>query len=98
MNLLVVLGRIIEQPVLNVTTNGLNYCDLLIEPIDNEDKTGEVFKVRLWKQSADYLKDNGKKGDSIIIKGRLKPNNYAKENGEIFYKADIVADKVLLIK
>lgn len=97
MNFILLIGRIKEMPNFEQTNNGLTFCHLLIETMPTDEKQPETYSVTLWKTASDLLKEKGSKGAQVCIKGRLRANNFVKEDGTTNYRAELVADKIMFI-
>lgn len=62
----------------------------------NDEYETDFFNFTLWGNQAEYLSKYGKKGDKIIISGKLLNNNYETENGMV-YSFDIQVENVELL-
>lgn len=56
----------------------------------------DFFNFTIWGNQAEYLEKYSKKGDKIIISGKLLNNNYEK-NGEKIYSNDIQVENIELV-
>ncbi len=92
-------GRAIETPELLESEKGSKYCYLKLN-VSREYKSqdGSVgnddFKIACFKSLAEEASKNVKKGQDIIIKGRLQENNFQKESGEIIYRPELVGERI----
>ena len=95
-------GKALETPDLIESDRGNKYCHLLVN-VDREYKNsdGKVdnddFKVTCFKSLAEEVSKNVKKGQKVIVKGRLQQNNFDKENGDIVYRAELVGEKIFYV-
>lgn len=97
MNTLLLIGKVKQHPIFKQTNEGVNIAYTVIETnkkIKNKGDENENFNVIFWNQTAEYLKDNIKKDDYVMIRARLKPNNYKKEDKEIIYRTEIIGEKI----
>lgn len=62
----------------------------------NDEYETDFFNFTLWGNQAEYLSKYGKKGDKIIISGKLLNNNYETESGMV-YSFDIQVENVELL-
>ncbi len=91
-------GRALEKPELIETEKGYKYCNLLIsverayKPVDSP--SYDEFKITLFKNVASEACERIKKGNSLIVKGRLQQNNFDKDSGEIVYRPELVGEKI----
>ncbi len=91
-------GRALEKPELIETEKGYKYCNLLIS-VERAYKNGDnpscdEFKVTLFKNVASEACERIKKGNNVIVKGRLQQNNFDKDSGEIVYRPELVGEKI----
>ncbi len=93
MNQIILIGNIKEKPLFKTTTTGLNLATVLIEKNDNSD----MYQFTFWNQNSEYVKDNIKEGDKVIIKGHLKANNFLKDDNEIYYRCELIGDRISVI-
>lgn len=95
-------GKALETPVLIESDKGNKYCHLFMN-CDREYKNSDGFvdsddfKVTCFKTLAEEVAKNVKKGQQIVVKGRLQQNNFDKDNGDIVYRAELVGDKVFYV-
>lgn len=95
MNTVLLIGKIKNHPSFKQTNEGINMAFVVLETNKKtKNSDNENFNVIFWNQTADYLKTNIKKDDSVVIRGRLRPNNYQKENKEIIYRTEIIGEKI----
>lgn len=97
MNQLTIVGTVKHIPDFKTTSNGLNFSNIIIESLKNNEKTPEEFLITFWNQNLEYIKSNVSNGDKVYIKAHLKANNYNKDNNEILYRSDIVGERIHLI-
>jgi single stranded DNA-binding protein len=78
-------GRLIRQPDERKTPSGATVCDLLVASnrhVPNKKlETGHerhttFVKVTLWNEKASYFASTLKKGDKILVIGKLVDDNY----------------------
>lgn len=81
-------GHLGGDPELRFTPNGVAVCDLRVattprRPVGDEweDKETLWFKVSCWKQLAENVAGSFKKGDRVVINGRLLQQSYTRNDG-----------------
>jgi single-strand DNA-binding protein len=81
-------GHLGGDPELRYTPNGVAVCDLRVattprRPVGDawEDKETLWFKVSCWKQLAENVAESFKKGDRVVISGRLLQQSYTRNDG-----------------
>lgn len=97
MNIIGITGRLTHDPELKKTQSGLSVCqvDVAVSRPRTKDKT-DFLKVIVWRQSADYLCQYGRKGSEIAVAGSLQSRSYEDKNGNKRTAYEIVADTVHL--
>lgn len=85
LNTVSIMGRLVADPDLRQTPNNISVCKFTVAVEDDIlDKNGkratQFISVIAWRQLAEFVSRNFVKGKFIIVHGRLKNNNYEKEN------------------
>lgn len=98
-NRVILMGRLVRDPEIRSTANGISMCRISVAVDRNYAKQGEerqadFFEVTLWRQSAEFVCKYFSKGQMIHIEGRLQNNNYTDNNGVKHYSQIIIADSV----
>ncbi|HEY0866607.1 MAG TPA: single-stranded DNA-binding protein [Fimbriimonas sp.] len=100
LNRVVLIGRLTRDPEFRTTPNGKNYAAFgiavqkRIKPQDPNERDADFFNIKVWGQSAEYVKNYLTKGRLVSIDGRLETRRYTDQQGvqkDIF---EIVADNV----
>ena len=95
-------GRALETPELLESEKGSKYAHLFLR-VEREYKNSEGtvdtddFRITCFKNLAEEIEKNVKKGQTLIMKGRLQQNNFVKENGETVFRAELVGDRVFYV-
>ena len=90
-----IMGRLTADPQLNGTKNGTPYvvfsvaCDR-----DFGEKKTDFFRVKAWKQTAEFVANYFKKGQLIIVSGRLMINDFNDREGNKVKLPEIQAEHV----
>ena len=69
--------------------------NIAVEDGYGENKKTYFTNVVIWKHTAEYISKYAKKGDKLVVEGRLTIRDYEKDDGKR-YVTEIVADKVEL--
>ena len=98
-NQVVLVGRLVEKPILEENKNGKKVCIItLAVPRDFKNDEGiyetDFIKCTLCNVIAENTAEYCKKGDLVGVKGRLETSVYEKENGEKYRITSVVAEKV----
>ena len=85
LNTVTIMGRLTSDPNLSQTPNNISVCKFTVAVEDDiPDKNGkrstQFITVIAWRQTAEFVARNFAKGKLIVVQGRLKNNNYEKEN------------------
>ena len=101
MNQFIVIGKVAEAPKVKETSTGIKYTQLMIDAnrsYKNKEGAYDVdrFCITLWKNLAEECCNNVDPGDALLIKGRVQSNNFEKD-GEVFYKSEMIGEKVSLL-
>lgn len=99
MNNFTFFGKVQEKPQLLESDKGCKYCNIIIGVNRNYKKQDGVeliddFKITLFQSLAEDVCEKVKKGKGIIISGRLQQNNYNKNENEVYYRPELVGEKV----
>ncbi len=94
-NRVIEVGRLTRDPELNQTTGGLDVANFSIA-VDRIGKSDDVdfFECETWRDQATNLAAFKKKGDLVLVEGRLKQNRFKDKDGNNRSKVVIVADNV----
>ena len=97
-NVIVLVGKVKELPEVEVTSKGNVFAHMLLEcerSFRNEDGSisTDIFKVTLWRGIAEECAAVCREGSLVAVKGRIKAENYQK-NDKLFYNYEIIAEKV----
>ena len=81
-------GYLGADPALRFTPNGVPVVDLRVATtrrfkVGEEWQDGETvwFEVSVWKQAAEHAALSLKKGDRVMVKGRLGQQSWTREDG-----------------
>lgn len=102
-NQIVLAGIVKEVPQIKETTSGVHYGTLVMD-VKREYRNSEgnydfdTIAITLWRSVVDHCVSNCSKGDMVAIKGRLHCSIYQKEDGNVFYNYEVVAEKVFLLE
>lgn len=101
LNNVTIMGRLIMDPGLKSTPNGtpvLSFtiaCQRNIKSGEDQGKQTDFFEIVAWQKTAEFINKYFKKGDSIIVLGRLQTRYYTSPINESKVKVvEIIANKV----
>lgn len=98
LNRIVIGGNLVRDPELRQTAQGVSVCSISIavHRIAKEDKT-DFFEVVCWRQGAEYIAKYGRKGDTVIVSGRMQSRDWEDKQGNKRTSWEIVADEVTVV-
>jgi single-strand DNA-binding protein len=100
-NHIVVIGNLADDPELRFTNNGSSVASfrVVVTPRVQEggtwrDGDTSFFRVSAWRDQASHLAESLRKGDRILVVGRLRQRSWETPDGERRSAAEIEADDV----
>ncbi len=101
LNQVVLVGKVLEEPVIKEFGNNNQMAVLLIEverALNNQEVVNDLFQVIMWKNTMQSYLDLCKVNTIIGIKGRLQANNFITKEKNKFYSCDVIAEKISILK
>ncbi len=94
MNKLLITGRLGSDPSLRHTRQGKPVVNCSVAVNEGEDVTW--YQVTAWGQLGVALNNYKKKGDKVLVEGRLakEPWAYIKEDGELAASYQVTAKRI----
>lgn len=99
LNVVVIMGRLVADPELRTTTNGINLarfriaCDRSYSR-QSEQRQTDFLDVVAWRQQADFVCKYFQKGSLIIIEGSIQTRQYQDKSGNNRTGVEIVANNI----
>ena len=98
-NKIILMGRIVADPELKTTPQGVNVCSFRIAvdrryQIQGQEKKSDFFNVVAWRQQAEFVQKYFGKGRMILVEGEMTTRNYSDKNGNPATWYEVVADRV----
>ena len=97
-NKIILMGRIVADPELKTTPQGVNVCSFRIA-VDRrfqqkgEERKSDFFNVVAWRQQGEFVAKYFGKGRMILVEGELTTRQYTDKNGANATWYEIVADR-----
>ena len=92
------MGRLVRDPELNQTTNGIAVCRFTVavnRPYQKDkEQQADFINVTAWRGTAEFVSKYFNKGSIIIVEGKLQNNDYTDKEGVKHYSMQVVADGV----
>lgn len=81
-NRIIVIGRLVADPELRTTPNGVNVASFRVAVNRPRDKEkSDFFNVVAWRQNAEFITRYFSKGKLIGIEGSLQTRDYTDKEG-----------------
>lgn len=96
-----VVGHVGKDPELRNTNNGTAVANFSIAVTDNKGKDNEHtewFNITAWKRTAEICAEYVKKGDPLMVVGRLKTDKWQDDSGADRYTVRLHANQIQLLK
>jgi single-strand DNA-binding protein len=97
-------GNLVFEPDFGVTANGISRCKMRIACNERKKQDGEwvdgetsYFDIIVWRGLADAAGDNFKKGQSILVVGKVKISKYEDKNGVERQSVEILAEELAAV-
>ena len=98
MNSIIIKGRLTADPELKYTQSNTAVTSFGVAVNRRFAQEGQqdtdFFNVTAWNKTAEFITKYFKKGQEILIQGRLQQRTWETESGEKRYAVDIVAEQV----
>lgn len=99
-NQVMLVGRLTADVEVKKTKTGISVCDFRVacdRPV-KEDGTHEADFITCqgWKATADYLGKWAKKGNTIIVSGKIRTDSYEDRDGKKLYTTKVIVDRCKL--
>ena len=98
-----VVGFVAQDPIQRLTRDGTRVTDLRVgttrrvqDRATNQwrDADTSYFSVSCWRRLGDHVRASLRKGNPVVVKGRLRSHTFDDKNGQPRTVIDIVANTV----
>jgi single-strand DNA-binding protein len=95
-NRVVLAGNLTRDPELRFTSNGVPVCGfgIAVNRVRSKNEEVDFFDVSAWRELGETIANYKKKGDPILIEGRLQFRSWEAQDGSKRNKVDVVADNI----
>lgn len=99
LNVIALMGRLVADPELRHTPNGIATCTFCIA-VDRsfvrqgEERKADFINIVAWRQTAEFVCKYFRKGNMIAVNGSLQTRNYEDRNGAKRTAYEVLADNV----
>lgn len=96
-NRVILAGNVTRDPEIRIVGDGVAVCSfgLAVNRVRSRDKdTVDFFDVSAWRELGEVVANYKKKGDPILVEGRLQYRAWEAKDGSKRSKVDIIADSI----
>ncbi len=95
-NKVVLMGNLTRDPELKFTPNGTPVCEfgLAVNRVRSKDDKPDYFQAIAWRELGEIVANYKKKGDGILVEGRMRHDAWETEDGHKHSKVTVVAEQV----
>jgi len=95
MNKVILIGRLVENPIKKVTTTQKTICSLTLAVNDSRNHNETYFiPCTAWTNVADQILSYYSKGDLVEVDGRLTRRSYVNKEGKNTYVTEVVIESI----
>ena len=95
-NRVILAGNLTRDPELRFTGDGIPVCSfgLAVNRVRSKNEDVDFFDISAWRELGETIANYKKKGDPILVEGRLQYRTWEAQDGSKRSKVDVVADNV----
>ena len=99
LNVVVLMGRLVADPQLRQTPQGISVASFRIAVDRNfarqgEQRSADFIDIVAWRQQAEFVCKYFQKGSPIVVEGSLQTRQYQDKNGNNRTAVEVVADRL----
>ena len=95
-NRAILAGNLTRDPELRFTNDGIPVCSfgLAVNRVRSRSEEVDFFDITCWRELGETVTNWKKKGDPILVEGRLQYRTWEAQDGSKRSKVDVVADNI----
>ena len=95
-NRVILAGNLTRDPELRFTQSGTPVCGfgLAVNRVFSKNEEVDFFNVSAWRDLGERVANYTKKGDPVLVEGRLQYRTWEAQDGSKRSAIDVVADNV----
>lgn len=101
-NRVVLVGRLVADPELRYTPNGVASCKFRVAVNRSFKNDGEqqadFISCVAWRKQAENLANFQRKGNLIGLEGKIQTGSYEGQDGKRVYTTDVVVDSIQFLE
>lgn len=99
MNKILLMGRLTKDPELRYTQGGTAVASFTLAvnrsfANQNGEREADFINCVAWQKAAEFVSQYFKKGQQMVLEGRLQVRSYDDNNGQRRWVAEVVTEKV----
>ena len=96
MNKLTIIGNLVRDPELRVTSDGISVCNftVAVNKRRNGQQEADFFRVSAWRQTGENCAKYLAKGRKVCVIGAVTVRTYQDNNGNTRAQMEVTADDV----
>ncbi|WP_279002545.1 single-stranded DNA-binding protein [Acidaminococcus fermentans] len=103
MNRIILLGRLVKDPEVKVTTTQKTVCTFTLavdRPFTskNGQREADFIPIQTWNKTAEICGNGLSKGQRVLVEGRLQIRSFDGNDGKKHYMTEVVADRMEFIE
>lgn len=103
MNRIILLGRLVRDPEVKVTSTQKTYCTFTLA-VDRPfiaksgQREADFIPIQTWNKTAEICGNSLSKGQRLLVEGRLQTRSYDGKDGNKHYMTEVIADRMEFIE
>src|SRR3954468_7808104 len=95
-NRVVLAGNLTRDPELRITRDGVpvSSFSIAVNRVRSKSEAVDFFNVSAWRELGETVANYKKKGDPVLVEGRLQYRTWEAQDGAKRSAVDVVADRV----
>lgn len=103
MNMIVLMGRLVRDPEVRYTPTNKVVCQFTLavdRPFTNQEgqREADFIPVVFWGKQAETIGNNFRKGNRILVEGRLQIRSYDAKDGSKRYVTEVIGNNFEFIE
>lgn len=102
MNRVVLVGRLVADPELRYTPNGVASCKFRVAVNrlfkNDGEQQADFISCVAWRKQAENLANFQRKGNLIGLEGKIQTGSYEGQDGKRVYTTDVVTDSIQFLE
>ena len=97
----ILIGRMVADPELRTTPNGVSVCSFRIavnRPYSKDGGKADFIDIVAWRERAEFVCRYFSKGKPILVEGSIQTRNYEDKNGSKRTAVEVVADNCRFVE